>query len=75
MARDAVPLPPEVREPDGWDRPVRHTHAHVLFTDGSWRRARVTGWRRAGGRWFVHLAWPSRQSSWHAHDPRYIHPA
>lgn len=54
---------------------MRHASAHVLFTDGSWRPARVAGWRRASGRWFVRLAWRSGRSSWHAYDPRHIHPA
>ncbi len=71
----AAPLLVAAVDPEGWDRPVRQIPARVLFSDGSWRPARVMGWRHARGRWFVHLAWPGGQSSWHEHDPRYIHPA
>ncbi len=61
-------------EPEGWDRLVHRRAAHVLFTDGTWRTAQVTGWRHARGRWFARLSWPGGGSGWHVHDRRCIHP-
>jgi hypothetical protein len=52
-----------------------HGPAPVLFTDGTWRTARVTGCRRNRGQWYGCLRWASGRSSWHPHDPRSIHPA
>ncbi len=74
VAGEAAPLLPAVGEPDGWDRPVRQRAAHVLFTDGTWRYAQVTGWRRVRSRWYVRLAWRTGRRSWHVYDPRYVHP-
>ena len=76
MVRDAVPVLRAADGGTGRSRVPRASSAHVLFSDGSWRTCRVTGWtQNARGEWVVLIWWPDGRSDWRVYDSRYIHAA
>lgn len=74
VSKDPEPLLAAVEEVTAQSL-FRVRDAHVLFTDGTWRRCRVLAWARDREHgWAARIRWPTGECDWRRYDPRYIHP-